>query len=260
MGITKIEGIVINGFDYEDYAKVIKVYSKQFGLLSFFAPGVNKESSKNRYSLQTFSLSEFEIFKARKEDKVSKLKTGYLKDDHFNISKRYSNYIYCTVIVNVTEQLTEYGIKNSKVYNALKVVLDNIANDSNVFVNYLMFLMFFIQNSQYKMRLNYCYRCRKNTNKMMRFEYREKALVCKKCLWPGEVIQPESFVDIFYNFDRHTFHYLVEKHYDSKDLVVLHNFLSDYLENELGVYISASKILRKSASMYLSDKNQEEYK
>ncbi|AOG60619.1 DNA repair protein recO [Spiroplasma helicoides] len=260
MSAIKIEGIVINSYDYRDYDKVIKVFSKEFGILSFYAPGVNKESSKNKYSIQTYSLSEFEIFKSRGANRVSKLKTGNLKKEYFGLAKNYTNYIYISVITSIFEQLLSSEEKSPIIYKAFKIVLENISNSIDVFKNYVIFLLFFIQNTNYKFNLEKCSRCKKSNYEIVRFEFSDKTLICKKCLWPGEKIQPETFVNIFTNFNRHTFHYLIEKKYEIHDLVVLHNFLLDYYENELGIYISASKILKQNASTYLSEENINKYK
>ncbi|QBQ07896.1 DNA repair protein recO [Spiroplasma gladiatoris] len=260
MGAIRIEAIVLTNTDYDDFAKIIKVFSKQYGLLSFFAPGVNKEASKNKYSVQTLSLSEFEIFKSSSDNKVSKLKTGNLKKEFYNIAKYYNNYVYASVSIALIDQLLSPGLSNQKIYSAFKAFLDNLNNNKNAFNNYVIFLLFFVQNSGYKFNLNRCSRCKSTTNLMVRFEYSDKTIVCKKCLWPGEIIQPLSFVNILFNFNKHTFSYLVEKKYNSMDLVVLHKILLDYLENDLGIFIGAAKFLKSSATTFISDKNALLYK
>ncbi|QGS52101.1 DNA repair protein RecO [Spiroplasma tabanidicola] len=260
MAAIKIEGFVLNSYDYDDYAKVIKVYSKQYGVLSFFAPGVNKEASKNKYSIQTLSYSDFEIFKSRSDNKISKLKTGNLKKEYFNIAKTYVNYVYVSVTISMIEQLSVPGFQNYKIYNAFKTMLENIDNNINVFNNYVLFLLFYIQNSEYKFNLNYCSRCKKRDYPIVRFEYSDKTLVCKRCLWPGEIIQPLSFVNILSNFNKHTFNYLVDQRYNAVDIIVLHNLMLDYLESDLGIFISGSRILKNSASTFISEVNAIQYK
>lgn len=182
MSALKIEGIVLDSIDYDDFAKIVRVFSKEFGIISFYAPGVNKEASKNKYSVQSLTCSEFEIFKARSDEKVSKLKTGRLKTDYFSIAKNYNNYVLTSVLVNVLTQLLPAGLKQTVIYYAFKLVLENMKAKRNGFLNYLLFLLFFIQTSEYKMRLNRCSRCKKTTNPYARFEYTDKTLVCVKCL------------------------------------------------------------------------------
>ncbi|ARU91455.1 DNA repair protein recO [Spiroplasma clarkii] len=186
MSAVKIEGIVLDSIDYDDFAKIVKVFSKQFGILSFFAPGVNKEGSKNKYSVQNLTCSEFEIFKARKDEKVSKLKTGRLIVDFYAIATNYNNYVFVSILVNLLTQLLPPGFKAVNIYYAFKTVLENMKAKRNGFLNYAIFLLYFIQNSEYRLRTNRCSRCKKTTNSYARFEYTDKTLVCVKCLWPGE--------------------------------------------------------------------------
>ncbi|AHI53071.1 DNA repair protein RecO [Spiroplasma culicicola] len=260
MGALKIEGIIFRSEDFEESAKLLQVFSKQYGLLNIYAPGVNKEASKNKYSVQTLSLSEFEIFKARSETKFSKLKTGNLINNFGQISKNYQNYIYMSVLVNVLSQLLEYGQKKNLIYNAFKTVIININNNHQAFINYVMFLLYYVQNSEYKMRLDRCSRCKKNDQKMVRFEYSDKTLICKRCLWPEETIQTESFVDIFYIQSKLGFLKMLEFNYHFDDLIALHIFLIDYLNNDLGVFIVNLDYLKKSALMKLNDNKMLKYK
>lgn len=254
MSISKIEGIVLESIDFDNFAKIIKVFSKQLGILSIFAPGVNKENSKNKYAIQNLSLSQFEIFKSRRKDKISKLKTGYLQEHHFEITKNYNNYIYVSIIINLLTQLEPSEKRNNKIYNAFKEVLNNIKNKHNSFINYILFLLFFIQNSEYKLRLDICGRCEKKSPSYKRFEYKEKILICNKCLFLGENIQPKSFLKILSTIDNHIFSFLVNQHYLTSDLVIINNFLIDYISSELGVFIGALYIIKNNASMKLNEK------
>jgi DNA repair protein RecO (recombination protein O) len=78
LSAVNLQGFVINSLDYEDYAQIITVFSLQFGKITLYAPGVRKITSKNRYAVQLFCKSDFEIFKSRQVDTMSKLKSGVI--------------------------------------------------------------------------------------------------------------------------------------------------------------------------------------
>ncbi|AUB31828.1 DNA repair protein RecO [Spiroplasma floricola] len=260
MGAIKINAIVIESTDYDDFAKIVKVFSKQFGKLSFIALGVNKSTSKNKYSIQTFSLSDFEIFKARKEEKISKLKTGVLKKDYFKIAQNYNNYIYCSIIFKILDQIEQISDKNYKIFKMLIFSLENINNNKNPFINYLFFITYLIQESIQPFRIKGCVRCKKTTAPLVRFEYSEYGFVCSRCLWPGEKVQPESFIKLFANINRKTIHFNVEQKYFYTDLIVLHNIVVNYYENVLGIYMGPIKLLKETVALIVNEIEANKYK
>ncbi|QHX36807.1 DNA repair protein RecO [Spiroplasma sp. BIUS-1] len=260
MGATKINAVVMETTDFDDYAKIIKVFSKQFGRISFIAPGVNKSTSKNKYSVQTFSLSDFEIFKARREDKLSKLKTGVLKKDYFKIAQNYNNYVYGSIMFKILDQIDQISNKNYKIYKMLISSLENINNNNNAFINYLFFITYVIQESIQPLRIKGCVRCKKSTFPIVRFEYTEYGFVCARCLWPGEKTQPESFIKVISNIHRKTIHFNVEQKYHYTDLIVLHNIVVDYYETVLGFYLGPIKLLKDTVALNVSEKESELYK
>ncbi|ALD66630.1 DNA repair protein RecO [Spiroplasma cantharicola] len=260
MGATKINAVVIESNDFDDYAKIVKVFSKQFGKLSFMAPGVNKSTSKNKYSIQTFSWSDFEIFKSRREDRVSKLKTGVLKKEYFNIAKNYNNYVYGSIMFKILDQIEQISNKNYKIFKMLTFTLENISNNKNPFINYLFFITHLIQETIQPFRLNGCIRCKKTTFPIVRFEYSENGFVCARCLWPGEIVQPDSFIRVLVNIHKKTIHFNVEQKYEYTDLIVIHNIVVNYYENNLGFYLGPIYLLKDTVALNVNEKVAEHYK
>ncbi|AUM62798.1 DNA repair protein RecO [Spiroplasma monobiae] len=260
MGATKINAVVMESTDFDDYAKIVKVFSKQFGKTSFIAPGVNKSNSKNKYSIQTFTLSDFEIFKARREDKLSKLKTGVIKKEYFKIAQNYNNYVYGSIMFKVLDQIEQISSNNYKIFKMLTFCLENINDNRNAFLNYLFFLVYLIQETIQPFRIKGCVRCKKSTFPIVRFEYTENGLLCARCLWPGEKPQPESFIKVFTNINRKTIYFSVEQKYHYTDLIVLHNIVVDHFENTLGFYMGPINLLKDTVALSVNEKESEKYK
>lgn len=72
-----IKGIVISTQNYGDFDQIVKIATST-GIISFIALGTLRPTSKNRTSLNLGTLAEFEIFLARQDGKVSKLKKAHL--------------------------------------------------------------------------------------------------------------------------------------------------------------------------------------
>ncbi|WP_339020399.1 DNA repair protein RecO [Spiroplasma endosymbiont of Atherix ibis] len=260
MGAIKINAVVIESNYYDDFAKIVKVFSKQFGKLSFIAPGLNKSTSKNRYSIQTFSLSDFEIFKARKEEKISKLKTGILKKDYFKIAQNYNNYVYCSIIFKILDQIEQISHKNYKIFKMLIFSLENINNNKNSFINYLFFITYLIQESIQPLRIKSCVRCKKSPFPIVRFEYSEYGFICTNCLLPDEKKQPDSFIKLLANINKKTIYFNVEQKYYYTDLIVLHNIVVNYYENVLGIYMGPIKMLKDTVALNVNEIESNKYK
>ncbi|MGX9383088.1 MULTISPECIES: DNA repair protein RecO [unclassified Mycoplasma] len=71
------QGIVINKIDYDEYDEIVTILTMNKPI-TFLAKGTRKIQSKNRSRLQLLNVVECEIFQARLEGKMSKLKRADL--------------------------------------------------------------------------------------------------------------------------------------------------------------------------------------
>src|SRR5699024_7879926 len=158
MSTEILEGIVIKTEDFEDYAQLLTIFSKNQGKFFLYAPGIRKESSKNKYSVQLLSKSEFEIFKSRLVDKTSKLKTGKLIHSFSAISKDFLSYLYAQAICDIIDLLTPYQLPDIETYQILEITLEAIEQDNEKFKKYILALYYLITLGGNKMMLDKCYR------------------------------------------------------------------------------------------------------
>ena len=77
MASTILQGLVINKKDFQEKDLIVEILTEQ-EYLTFIALGTRKLSSKNRFSLEIGNIIEVEIFKARLNNKMSKLKKATL--------------------------------------------------------------------------------------------------------------------------------------------------------------------------------------
>lgn len=77
MASELIKGIVIKSQDFEQKDKIITILTEN-EILTFIALGVKKIESKNRVALELGNLIEAEIFRARLQGKLSKLKKAHI--------------------------------------------------------------------------------------------------------------------------------------------------------------------------------------
>ncbi|PPE05199.1 DNA repair protein RecO [Williamsoniiplasma lucivorax] len=195
MATTMFKGIVLNSMDYEDYDRIITVYSDKYGKIGMIALGVNKPTSKNKYALQTFNLAEFEIFKSRQKHTLSKLKTAILIQDHFQIAQNYDNYLYASAIGKIIDQATQPRQKNYRLYRILCDFLEVLNLNQAPLANFIAALVKILHFFGGNWVLNQCYRCFKTYKVYRSFSFQDYGLVCPNCVDEADQLQDVAFIN-----------------------------------------------------------------
>ncbi|AUF83617.1 DNA repair protein RecO [Mesoplasma syrphidae] len=243
MAETILKGIVISSFDYEEFDKIVTIYSDKYGKLSFVAKGINKPESKNRYSVQNFSVSNFQIFKSRRANSLSKLKTGDLIQNNFNITKNYDNYLFASVIISIILESNDFNNKNFQIFVSLEKALNNINENNDPFSTMVFFLFYLLKPLGGKFSLNKCYRCNK-PNKLYRlFDFKECGFVCPNCIKLNEQPQSVKFINFLKIIYSETFSTVFNHQFETAYVLILCKVLLEHYSHNLGIYTNAMKIL-----------------
>ncbi|WP_169734480.1 DNA repair protein RecO [Mesoplasma photuris] len=230
----KMEGIVINSHNYEENDKIVTIFSDKYGKLSVIAKGVNKPVSKNKYSIQTFNISEFEIFKSSFKDKISKLKTGVLIKNNIGISDNYDKYLFANLITSVINDGFENGHKNYEIYKLLKFCLNNINEDIDPFTMVVIFLFKTTKHLGAEIQFKKCIRCNLKKAIYRRFDFKEFGLVCFNCI-KDEEKHNESFIDFLQYLDNTNWNKMNFNNFDSSYQIIFLKVLINYYENIIGI-------------------------
>lgn len=246
MSEVKIKAIVLDSLNYEENDKIITVYSDKFGKLSFIALGVNKPSSKNNYSLNLFSKSDFEIFKSRTLKSISKLKTGNLIRDNFKITKSYNNYLFASIIASVILQEDLFYEKDAKFFAMLENAIKNINDEINPFSNMVWFLFYALNKFGGNWGLKKCYRCNKPNKIYKKFDLKDFGFVCPNCIQDGEDEHDIEFIRYLQRMDNNTFLTIQTFSINVSYEIIISKLILKYYVVELGIYsYSINEILKK---------------
>ncbi|ASZ09023.1 DNA repair protein RecO [Mesoplasma chauliocola] len=246
MSEVKIKAFVLDSLNYEENDKILTVYSDKYGKLSFISLGANKPSSKNNFSLNLFSESEFEIFKSRNSKAISKLKTGTLINQNFNIAKSYNNYLFASIISSLILQENLFYNKDSKLFSMLKEAIDNINNERNPFSNMVWFLFYCLRYFGAEWELKSCYRCNKTSKIYRKFDLNDYGLVCPNCFTEKEEEQDNEFIKYLQRIDSNTFFTIQKFNINVSYEIIISKLILDYYIEELGVFsVSIKEILKK---------------
>ncbi|WP_051350891.1 DNA repair protein RecO [[Acholeplasma] multilocale] len=244
MAEIKTKGIVLSSFDFEENSKIVTTYTEKYGKMSFVARGVNKPESKNRYSIQNFSYSEFEIFKSRFKTSLSKLKKGILINSNVTITNNYDNYLFASVITSLIDLPNEFNNKNYRLFTMLNKAIENISSNIDPFTTMVYFMFYLLKHLGGSWNLESCYRCKQRSKVYRRFDFKNYGLICPNCLREDEEEQNVDFLNFLRILGTESFASIWKYSFDTSFQIILAKLVMDYLLDNLGIETNSIRILK----------------
>lgn len=167
-----ITGIVLEKIPFED-EHIVKILTKGGNLISIRAKGLNKLTSKNRFSLRDFNICEIEYFTS------GRTSTGRLK--RAKMIKEFSiNDEWVLNIVNLIKEIVSKTKNNSNlIYEIINVILNKIEKNIYSFQDILSLLIVSLRNEGYNFVVDKCVKCG-SFKKIKGFSLYEGGLICEK--------------------------------------------------------------------------------
>jgi len=147
-----ITGIVVKRTDVDDFDQVITLITPD-EIISFIALGVRKITSKNRVALQLGNVIEAEIFRARLNGKLSKLKRAVLIKQ---VDIKESDN--ANVLLEMIKYLSKIKKSNMNLFASIVKSLDALGKDSNHQVKTFL-VASLLENFGLKQNFNCCVEC-----------------------------------------------------------------------------------------------------
>lgn len=110
------EGIILAQKKYGEADRILVIFSKKYGKLSFIAKGVRKLKSKKRGSLEVFNHIVFSAAKGRNLDIITEVET---KNSFERIRKNLKKASVSYFFVETVGRLTKDEEKNIELFNLL---------------------------------------------------------------------------------------------------------------------------------------------
>ncbi len=154
-----VKGIVLRAIDYGEKDKIVTILTEDRGKLTVILKGVKKASARMKFASQPFCYAEFTL------TGKSELRTviGAVEvESFFGIVHSYQRIIAGSAILEMTEQISNFGESNLILFNALKkalrvLTLDDFAPDLVL----MRFALGVFKISGYEMNLKTCRNCGK---------------------------------------------------------------------------------------------------
>ncbi|AGJ90834.1 DNA repair protein RecO [Mycoplasma putrefaciens] len=244
MSEKHLQAIVIDSFDYQEFDKIITVYSDLYGKISFISLGVNKPTSKNKYAINYLSLSEFEIFKAKNNFRLSKLKKAVLINSHLKIADDLNLYLCANIITSLVNSL-ESNTKNFKLFQLLKFAIDYLETDfDKAFKVCVLFMFYFLKFLGFNLNLSKCGFCNLKSE-IIAINFNHYCSVCKFCYFNDSILINKDLISFFKFIANSTFYQAVRKQISNHNLMILARFLLDFYQDQVGIFTNSMYQLTK---------------
>lgn len=237
-----IEGFVLKKLDYEDYDEIITVFCKEYGLISFYAPGVRRITSKNKTALQLFTAANFEIFKSP-TNRLSKLKKANLIETHARIADAYFNYLLASAITTVSLSFFRDGEKSYEYYQLLKFIFTKLDQHNFLLKNFAIYLYRSLKYNNSLWDLIHCAYCQKKLSHPRFLSLFDYGVVCDQdfalMVNQDKVLQAPEFIVLLNQIATLPIEEFDDIQLDIKTAILFINVNLEYYENILGVSSAA---------------------
>lgn len=127
--LIKLNGIIINETDYNEYDKSITLLTREKGKIKAYAFNVRKSNSKNIGKAKLFTLGTFEL---RENNESYTLENIIIKENFNDLTKDYESVCYASYFIELADYFSYENIESEEVidllYFALKSLIKGIVD------------------------------------------------------------------------------------------------------------------------------------
>ncbi|MBS4536908.1 DNA repair protein RecO [Clostridium sp. D2Q-11] len=176
--LYKLQGIVLKGTKLNDSDKIITIFTKEQGKVQAVAKGVRNPKSKLVGSTETFSLSDFVLYKGKNLYNVNQ---GDVIDSYYPLREDLKKLAYASYIVELVNSGVVEEESNTKIFGLLVKTLNLIMKETKYRQIVRAFELKFISYLGYRPHLINCVNCHEDLNDNIKFSINHSGVLCEKC-------------------------------------------------------------------------------
>lgn len=238
--------IVLSQMDYKENDALIKVFSYDYGLMTFLAKGIRKINSKNRSICMPYVISDF-MFNYNETNQIQSLLQGQIVQNHYKIHEDLEKSGVASLCVELIENLI-HDESDQKIlhehYAFTKFLLDQI--ETKLKLNAILAFMLSAYMDYYGIspHVDSCVLC--GSTKINSISIEEGGLICNDCQL--EIHSPIYTVEFLKEFrlsqrvNQENFENYSAYKDVSHELILL---LVKFLEYHTGVTLKSWEFIRK---------------
>lgn len=169
-----LTGYVIKTNDVKDNDVILSVYTKDYGIVSLYARGIKKSTSKNAFACQLFDYSEFMIDMNQMKS-MQLLKTATLKKEFLGIRSDYDRLALASVVIELAGYLEEDNI-----FDLLDVTLKLLDSHKEPFTVFNLFVVRYLDLLGLSPEVDGCVLCG-DTRNIETVSVSDGGFLCRNC-------------------------------------------------------------------------------
>ena len=240
MAIEKVEGIVIGETLFGESSKILKVFTKKYGIISIMSKGCRKPKSNFREISNKLIYAEFDI--KYKNDGISTLINASIINLFRNITMDYKDFnkkIYAFLITDITFQVLNQkqndNLETEQIYDIYINTLTKIDEGLNLEILFNIVQLKYLDFLGVKPSIDACSNC--GTNKdIITISSSSYGYLCKNCYNNEKIVSKDTIkmIRMLYYVDISRIKTLeIEENTKNE----IDDFLKDYYEEHTGIYI-----------------------
>lgn len=245
MKVMKITGIVIGEQNYSESSKILKIFTRDLGIISVLSKGCRKSKSGLKEASTKLIHANFDI--SYKENGLSTLLSADIIDLYKNIIMDYHDLakkMYAFIIVDLSVQvISQKHIEKQEimeVYDILIATLKKVDEGLNPKVLLDIVMLKYLKYLGVLPNIDCCANCGSNKN-IVTMDSRSFGFVCKEC-YTDEVMVDEKalkLVRMLYYADLNKI-----KNLDvGNEIKDVETFIDNYYDENTGIYFNIKKQL-----------------
>ena len=238
MEVIKVEGIVVGETNYSESSKILKVLTKDLGLISVMSKGCRNLKSKLRGISNKLVYANFYIY--YKENGISTLKDADVIDTLKNIRLNIENISYTTYILDLVEQVYKHS-GDSEIYDLLISVIKKIDSSFNPLILTDILELKLLKYLGISPNVDECNIC--GSKEIITISIKDGGFICKNCYKSGKIYNSEiiKLIRMFMYVDIDSISKLELKEENIKEIT---SFIDEYYDDLSGIYLKSKDFIK----------------
>ncbi|MDE5587485.1 MAG: DNA repair protein RecO [Bacilli bacterium] len=238
MNLVKTEGIVLGQTNYSESSKILKVLTKDYGMISIMSKGCRNIKSKLRGVSSIFTYGDFHLY--YKEQGISTLVGVDIKNTFLNLQKDISKISYASYLLDLTEQVLKHT-ENELVYQFLISTLEKINEGYDVQALTNILELKYLDFLGIRPILDCCSICG-NQTEIVTISAETGGYICKNC-YHGERVYSDRTIKLIRMFYYVDISKITKLEIKEESLKELNEFINDYYDRYSGLYLKSKSFL-----------------
>lgn len=229
---------ILKMIPYKEKDRLVYVYTKDFGKLTFLARGVNSLKSKNASALQELMLVEITFIPKKG---ICSLIRAQSINFYRKIKDNLNLQVYALYVNEYIYKLTEENIPDIYLYDLMIQSYEALENGDEPRLVYSLFNSLMLKYTGHKIEVNCCALCHA-TSPIINISIREGGFICRSCSQEQQLYHKEV-LQLFRHIVLADLTKIKKIQYKKEDLFIVSRIIEQFVDEYSGIYFQTIKFM-----------------